>query len=109
MLSRLLSIFTCLADSPLGPISAAIAGGVRFSAEGGDGIVSVTSNVVPKFVAQTIELWDSGDTTGARDLAHKLAEWTSAAFVESNPIPAKAALAMMTQLYAVRDGALAAR
>lgn len=67
-------------------------------AEGGDGVVSVTSNVVPKLAAQVIELWDSGDIKGARDVAHRLAAWTSAAFVESNPLPAKAALAMMGRL-----------
>lgn len=67
-------------------------------AEGGDGVISVTSNVVPKLVARVVELWDNGDTQGARDLAHTLAPWTAAAFVESNPIPAKAALAMMGRI-----------
>jgi 4-hydroxy-tetrahydrodipicolinate synthase len=71
---------------------------IAVMAEGGDGVVSVTSNVVPKFAAQVVELWDSGDSKGARDLAHRLSGWTSAAFVESNPIPAKAALAMMGKL-----------
>jgi 4-hydroxy-tetrahydrodipicolinate synthase len=67
-------------------------------AEGGDGVVSVTSNVVPRLAAQLVELWDNGDAKGARDIAHRLAPWTIAAFVESNPIPAKAALAMMGQI-----------
>jgi 4-hydroxy-tetrahydrodipicolinate synthase len=67
-------------------------------AEGGDGVVSVTSNVVPRLAAQMVELWDNGDPKGARDIAHHLAPWTIAAFVESNPIPAKAALAMMGQI-----------
>jgi len=64
-------------------------------AEGGDGVISVTSNVVPRLAAQMIELYDAGNTSGAREIAHRLAPWTAAAFVESNPIPAKAALAMM--------------
>jgi len=67
-------------------------------AEGGDGVVSVTSNVVPALAAKLVELWDNGDPKGARDIAHRLAPWTSAAFVESNPIPAKAALAMMGRM-----------
>jgi 4-hydroxy-tetrahydrodipicolinate synthase len=67
-------------------------------AEGGDGVVSVTSNVVPRLASQMVELWDNGDPKGARDIAHRLAPWTIAAFVESNPIPAKAALAMMGQI-----------
>ena len=64
-------------------------------AEGGDGVISVTSNAVPKLASRVVELFDDGDVEGARELAHELAEWTSAAFVESNPIPVKAALAMM--------------
>ena len=71
---------------------------IAVMAEGGDGVISVTSNVVPRLAAQLVELWDSGDTKGARDLAHKLSPWTAAAFVESNPLPAKAALAMMGRL-----------
>jgi 4-hydroxy-tetrahydrodipicolinate synthase len=67
-------------------------------AEGGDGVVSVTSNVVPRLAAQMVELWDNGDPKGARDIAHRLAPWTIAAFIESNPIPAKAALAMTGQI-----------
>jgi len=64
-------------------------------AEGGDGVISVTSNVVPRLASRMCELFDEGDVSGARKLAHQLAAWTSAAFVESNPIPVKAALAMM--------------
>ncbi|MDO8502185.1 MAG: 4-hydroxy-tetrahydrodipicolinate synthase [Gemmatimonadaceae bacterium] len=64
-------------------------------AEGGDGVVSVTSNVVPRLASKLVELYDAGDTSGAREIAHRLAPWTTAAFVESNPMPVKAALAMM--------------
>ncbi len=67
-------------------------------AEGGEGVISVTSNVAPRLVARMIDVFDDGDTEGAREIAYRLAEWTSAAFVESNPIPAKAALAMMGRL-----------
>lgn len=64
-------------------------------AEGGDGVISVTSNVVPRLAAQMCERYDEGDVDGAREIAHRLSAWTSAAFVESNPIPVKAALSMM--------------
>ena len=64
-------------------------------ADGGDGVISVTANVVPRLASKLVELFDEGDEKGARDIAHRLAAWTSAAFVESNPIPVKAALAMM--------------
>jgi 4-hydroxy-tetrahydrodipicolinate synthase len=64
-------------------------------AEGGDGIISVTSNVVPKLAARMVELYDEGDVGEARRIAHRLAPWTIAAFVDSNPIPVKTAMAMM--------------
>jgi 4-hydroxy-tetrahydrodipicolinate synthase len=71
---------------------------LQVMADGGDGVVSVTSNVAPKLVAQLTELAAAGDFAGARELYHQLAEWTAAAFVEANPIPAKAALAMMGKM-----------
>ena len=64
-------------------------------AEGGDGVISVTSNAVPRLASRIVELFDQGDEKGAREIAHRLAAWTAAAFVESNPIPVKAALAML--------------
>src|SRR5215218_1365538 len=63
-------------------------------AEGGDGVISVTSNAVPRLAARMCELCDEGDMEGARRIGHQLSAWTSAAFVESNPIPVKAALSM---------------
>jgi 4-hydroxy-tetrahydrodipicolinate synthase len=71
---------------------------LQVMADGGDGIVSVTSNVAPSLVAQLTELCAAGDYSAAREIHHQLAEWTTAAFVESNPIPAKAALAMMGKM-----------
>lgn len=67
-------------------------------ADGGDGVISVTSNAVPGFAAKLTELCDAGDLDGARRVAHVLAAWTGAAFVESNPLPVKAGLAMMGKM-----------
>jgi 4-hydroxy-tetrahydrodipicolinate synthase len=67
-------------------------------AEGGDGVISVTANVVPRLAAAMCDAFDEGRTGEARDIAHRLADWTAAAFVESNPMPAKAALAMMGRM-----------
>ena len=64
-------------------------------AEGGDGVVSVTSNVTPTLVAELCIAADRGDFADARAIHHRLAPWTSSAFIESNPIPVKAALSMM--------------
>jgi 4-hydroxy-tetrahydrodipicolinate synthase len=62
---------------------------------GGDGVTSVTSNATPSFVVQLCAAAHRGDYDDARAMDARLAPWTAAAFVESNPIPAKAALAMM--------------
>jgi 4-hydroxy-tetrahydrodipicolinate synthase len=71
---------------------------LQIMADGGDGVVSVTSNVAPSLVAQLTELCAAGDFAAARAVHHQLAEWTAAAFIESNPIPVKAALAMMGRM-----------
>jgi 4-hydroxy-tetrahydrodipicolinate synthase len=62
---------------------------------GGDGVVSVTSNGAPRAVAELCERCAAGDFVGAREINERLAAWTTAAFVESNPIPVKAALSML--------------
>jgi 4-hydroxy-tetrahydrodipicolinate synthase len=71
---------------------------LQIMADGGDGVVSVTSNAAPQLVAQLTELCAAGDYAAARAVNHRLAELTVAAFVEANPIPIKAALAMMGRM-----------
>jgi 4-hydroxy-tetrahydrodipicolinate synthase len=71
---------------------------LQVMADGGDGVVSVTSNAAPGLVAKLTVCCAAGDFAEARKIHHQLAEWTTAAFVESNPIPAKAALAMMGRM-----------
>ena len=62
---------------------------------GGDGIVSVISNVTPKVMAELCNRMLAGDHEAARKIHMRLLPWMRAAFAESNPMPAKAALAMM--------------
>jgi 4-hydroxy-tetrahydrodipicolinate synthase len=62
---------------------------------GGEGVISVTSNVTPRLMAQLCGACAATDLGAARTLHRKLQPWMAAAFVEPNPIPAKAALAMM--------------
>jgi 4-hydroxy-tetrahydrodipicolinate synthase len=62
---------------------------------GGDGIISVISNATPKLMAQLCDAMRGGDVAAAREIHFRLLPWMRAAFVESNPLPAKAALAMM--------------
>jgi 4-hydroxy-tetrahydrodipicolinate synthase len=71
---------------------------VAIMAAGGDGVISVTSNATPKLVAQLTESVRAGNMRQARDIETRLADWTAAAFVESNPLPVKAALAMQGRI-----------
>lgn len=62
---------------------------------GGDGIVSVVSNAVPRAMAQLTEACARGDWPAARSIHRRLEPFMKAAFVESNPIPIKAAVSML--------------
>ena len=62
---------------------------------GGEGVISVTSNATPRLMAQLCDACAANDFGTARTLHRKLQPWMAAAFVEPNPIPAKAALSMM--------------
>jgi 4-hydroxy-tetrahydrodipicolinate synthase len=62
---------------------------------GGSGLISVASNAIPSEMVQIIELAERGDLPGARRLHGWLLPFLRANFVESNPIPIKAAMAAM--------------
>ncbi len=68
---------------------------VAAMAIGGRGLVSVTSNAAPAEMTQIIELAEKGDFAGARRLHSWLLPFIQVNFVESNPIPVKAAMAAM--------------
>ena len=63
--------------------------------QGGAGIISVASNVAPKHMADFIGAIREGDMTKAETLNKELTPLFTNCFVESNPIPAKAAMAAM--------------
>ncbi|HJU90237.1 MAG TPA: 4-hydroxy-tetrahydrodipicolinate synthase [Gemmatimonadaceae bacterium] len=67
-------------------------------AAGGDGIISVISNATPRAVVRLVENARDGDFEGARNIHECLTPWMHAAFIESNPLPVKAALAMMGRI-----------
>jgi 4-hydroxy-tetrahydrodipicolinate synthase len=67
-------------------------------AAGGDGIISVVSNATPRIMSELCTCVLRGDLTGARERHFRLLPWMRAAFVESNPLPVKAALAMMGKI-----------
>jgi 4-hydroxy-tetrahydrodipicolinate synthase len=65
---------------------------------GGEGIISVVSNAIPGPMSKLAELMEKGDFAAARDLHMKLLPFMRAAFIESNPLPVKAAMAMLGKM-----------
>jgi 4-hydroxy-tetrahydrodipicolinate synthase len=65
---------------------------------GGEGIISVVSNAIPGPLASLCNAALAGNWNEARALHHKLTPFITAAFVESNPLPVKAALAMLGRI-----------
>jgi 4-hydroxy-tetrahydrodipicolinate synthase len=62
---------------------------------GGRGIISVASNEIPGEMARMVECAEAGDFASARKLHHDLLPLMQINFIESSPIPVKAAMAMM--------------
>jgi 4-hydroxy-tetrahydrodipicolinate synthase len=62
---------------------------------GGDGCISVVANEVPKEFSELVRLCLKGKWEKARDRHNRLLDLMNVNFIESNPIPAKTALAMM--------------
>ena len=60
---------------------------------GGKGTISVTANAAPNLMHRMCQAAIAGDADSARALNNQLAELHKAMFVESNPIPAKWAVA----------------
>jgi 4-hydroxy-tetrahydrodipicolinate synthase len=66
-----------------------------FMAVGANGVISVVSNVVPREVVQMVDAFARGRIRKASQLHAKLYPLFKDLFIETNPIPVKAALAMM--------------
>jgi 4-hydroxy-tetrahydrodipicolinate synthase len=65
---------------------------------GGKGVITVTANVAPTEMAQMVNAALEGHYDQARLLHYRLAPLFEALFLETNPIPVKAALAMMGKI-----------
>jgi 4-hydroxy-tetrahydrodipicolinate synthase len=63
-------------------------------AVGGHGVISVIANIVPRDVAEMTHAALDDDWKRARDLHYRLYPLAKAAFLETNPIPIKEAMAM---------------
>jgi 4-hydroxy-tetrahydrodipicolinate synthase len=68
---------------------------VAFLAQGGDGCISVVSNVAPRLCADLHQAWRAGDLAAVRRLNEKLAPLADALFVESSPAPVKYAASLL--------------
>jgi 4-hydroxy-tetrahydrodipicolinate synthase len=66
-----------------------------FMAVGAQGVVSVASNVIPRQVAQMVNAFAAGKTRAALQLHQRWARLFKDLFIETNPLPVKAALAML--------------
>lgn len=64
-------------------------------AAGGDGVVAVVANEVPALFVELVNRALEGDFQAARGVHYRLLPLMAANFIESNPIPVKAALALM--------------
>jgi 4-hydroxy-tetrahydrodipicolinate synthase len=65
---------------------------------GGRGVISVVSNVAPALMSAMWDAAAAGDWNKARQLHYRLLPISEGLFVEANPIPVKAALAMMGRM-----------
>ena len=65
---------------------------------GGTGVISVISNIVPGDMAALVDAFAAGDLAKARTLHYRMSPLIDALFVETNPIPVKAALAIMGKI-----------
>lgn len=70
---------------------------------GGHGIISVISNIVPADMAALVDAFAAGNMAKAKEMHFKMAPLVDSLFIETNPVPVKAALAMMGKIeYEVR-------
>jgi 4-hydroxy-tetrahydrodipicolinate synthase len=65
---------------------------------GGKGVISVIANIVPRETSDLVHAALDGDWKRAKELHYKLFPLARAAFLETNPIPIKEAMAMAGML-----------
>jgi len=65
---------------------------------GGTGVISVTSNVAPKDMAQMMDAALAGDLDKAKQLHYRLFPLMKAMFYDTNPVPAKKTLELMGKI-----------
>ena len=72
-------------------------------AVGGRGVISVVSNIIPEDMAAMVDAFGEGSLDKAREFHYRMRPVMDACFLETNPVPVKAALAMMGKIeYEIR-------
>jgi 4-hydroxy-tetrahydrodipicolinate synthase len=71
---------------------------IPMMAVGAKGVITVTANIAPADMAAMVDAFAAGQLDRARRLHDKLFPLFTALFYETNPIPVKAALAMMGKI-----------
>jgi 4-hydroxy-tetrahydrodipicolinate synthase len=69
-----------------------------FMAVGAKGVISVASNIIPQEVSLLVKTFLQGDAAGALKIHERLYPIFKDLFVESNPVPVKAALALLGRM-----------
>ncbi len=69
-----------------------------FLSIGGDGVISVVSNVAPKAMADLCRAWQKGNLKEAKEIHYQLLPLCRVLFSETNPIPIKEAVHMMGKI-----------
>jgi 4-hydroxy-tetrahydrodipicolinate synthase len=69
-----------------------------FMAVGANGVISVASNVIPREVSRMVNAFAAGRIAEAQKLHSKFYSLFKDLFIETNPVPVKAALAMMRMM-----------
>ena len=69
-----------------------------FMAVGAQGVISVASNVAPREVSTMVRAFAAGDVKKALAIHQKLYPLFKDLFIETNPVPVKAALAILGQM-----------
>ena len=94
---NLTQVMDILRDRPEGfeVLSGDDANTLTFVALGGEGVISVAANQVPGEMRELVAAARRGDFAQARRIHYRLLKLMNLNFVESNPIPVKAALALL--------------
>jgi 4-hydroxy-tetrahydrodipicolinate synthase len=69
-----------------------------FMSVGAEGVISVASNIIPKEVSQMVKLFAAGKPAAALRINEKYFQLVKDLFIETNPLPIKAAMAMLGRL-----------